>query len=57
MEKNNDLSVHHAPRSMQAVLSDGYRLYAQNFTRLVHSSWIQAVIYALAQKFSIQESI
>lgn len=47
MEKNNDLSVHHAPRSMQAVLSDGYRLYAQNFTRLVRSSWIQAVIYAL----------
>lgn len=48
MEKNNNLSVHNAPRSMQAVLSDGYRLYAQNFTRLVRCSWIQALIYALA---------
>lgn len=47
MELNNDLSVHRAPRSMQAVLSDGYRLYAQNFTRLLRSSWIQAIIYAL----------
>lgn len=52
MEKNNDLSVHRTPRSMQAVLSDGYRLYAQNFVRLVRSSWIQAILYALTLGFS-----
>ena len=34
-------------RSMQAVLSDGYRLYLQNLWRLVRSSWVQAVVYAL----------
>ena len=47
MEKNNDLAAPRAPRSMQAVLHDGYRLFAQNFVRLVRSSWIQAIVYAL----------
>ena len=46
MEKKNELSAHRA-RSIQAVLGDGFRLYIQNFWRLVRSSWIQAIIYAL----------
>ncbi len=46
MEKN-ELSLLRS-RSIQAVLSDGYRLYARHFWRLVRSSWLQAIIYALA---------
>lgn len=46
MEKNSNLSVYHT-RSLQSVISCGFRLYAQNFSRLVRSSWIQAIIYAL----------
>jgi len=46
MEKN-ELSLHRS-RSIQAVLSDGYHLYARHFWCLVRSSWLQAVIYALA---------
>ena len=46
MEKKNELSAHRA-RSIQAVLGDGFRLYIQNFWRLVRSSWMQAIIYAL----------
>ena len=30
------------------MLGDGYRLFGRNFSRLVRSSWIQAVLYALA---------
>ena len=46
MEKNNELSVYRS-RSLQAVISCGFRLYARNFTKLLRSSWIQAIIYAL----------
>lgn len=52
MEKSKDLSAHRS-RSFQAVIIDGYRLYAQNFWRLVRSSWIQAVVYALVTGFSM----
>ncbi len=47
MDKEKKHSVHGSPRSLQAVLSNGYQLYGKNFWRLLRSSWIQAVIYAL----------
>lgn len=40
-------------RSIQAVLTDGWRLYAQNFWRLLRASWLQAVVYALLLGFSM----
>ena len=46
MEKDNNLSAHRT-RSFQAIIVDGYRLYGQNFWRLLRASWVQAVIYAL----------
>ncbi len=51
MEKN-ELSLRRS-RSIQAVLSDGYRLYARHFLRLVRSSWIHALFYALAFGFTM----
>ncbi|MBO7110264.1 MAG: hypothetical protein J6V97_09275 [Prevotella sp.] len=51
MDKN-ELSLHRS-RSIQAVLRDGYRLFGQNFSRLLRSSWIQAVFYALAFGFTM----
>lgn len=51
MEKN-ELSLHRS-RSIQAVLRDAYRLYGRFFSRLVRSSWIQAVLYALAFGFTM----
>ena len=51
MEKN-ELSLDRS-RSIQAVLSDGYRLFGRYFSRLLQSSWIQAVIYALAFGFTM----
>ena len=52
MEKDNTLHVHRA-RSFQAIIRDGYRLYIQNFWKLLRSSWIWAVIYALVTGFSM----
>lgn len=51
MEKN-ELSLNR-PRSFQAVLTDGIRLYTRHFWRLVRSSWVQAIVYALAVGFSM----
>lgn len=47
MEKEKDLNVHRV-RSAQAAISDGYRLFAANFGRLLRSSWIAALLYALS---------
>ena len=52
MEKDNNLSAHRT-RSFQAIIRDGYRLYALNFWKLVRSSWVQAIIYALVVGFSM----
>lgn len=52
MEKNNQLSAHRA-RSFQAVVGDGFRLYLQNFWKLLRSSWIQVLVYALILGFSM----
>ena len=52
MEKNSQLSAHRA-RSFQAVVGDGFRLYVQNFWKLLRSSWIQAIGYALVLGFSM----
>lgn len=46
MEKNNDLSALR-PRSSQAAISAGYRLFVSNFKHLFRASWLLAVIYAL----------
>lgn len=46
MEKN-ELSLRRF-RSIQAVLGDGYRLFGRYFSRMVRSSWIHALFYALA---------
>ena len=51
MEKN-ELSLRRS-RSIQAVLSDGYRLFGRYFLRLLCSSWIQALFYALAFGFTM----
>lgn len=47
MKQNDSLSVQRN-RSIQAVVSDGYKLYLGNIWKLIRSSWIQAVIYAIA---------
>lgn len=47
MEKETELTLLH-PRSMAAVISDGYRLYMSSFKKLFRSSWPVAIIYALA---------
>lgn len=36
------------PRSLAAVISDGYRLYMASFRSLFRSSWPVAIVYALA---------
>ena len=46
--ENNDRLAEHRTRSLQAVLGDGYRLYLQQFWRLLRSSWLQAILYAVA---------
>ena len=46
MDKNNELSLHHN-RSIQSVINCGFRLYGQNFIKLLRSSWSQAIIYSL----------
>ena len=50
--ENNELSIYRS-RSVQAMLSDGYKLYTRNFSRLLRSSWIQALLYALAFGFTM----
>ncbi len=52
MEKDQDLSLRRS-RSLQAVIGNGYLLYGRNFWRLVRSSWVHAVIYALVLGFSM----
>ena len=47
MEKESDLNLLH-PRSMAAVIRDGYRLYLSSFKKLFRSSWIVAIVYAIA---------
>lgn len=47
MEKNNDLQLLR-PRSIAAVVRDGYRLYMGNFRRIFRTSWLMALLYALA---------
>lgn len=47
MEKESDLNLLH-PRSMAAVIRDGYRLYMSSFKKLFRSSWIVAIVYAVA---------
>lgn len=47
MEKETELKLLH-PRSMAAVIRDGYRLYMSSFKKLFHSSWIVAIVYAIA---------
>lgn len=46
MERNKDMSVHRT-RSIQAIVSDGYRLYVANLFRIVRGSWLQGILYAL----------
>ncbi|MBQ9357328.1 MAG: hypothetical protein IJT98_08595 [Prevotella sp.] len=45
--KEKELSVHKV-RSVQAAISDGYRLYWRNFGRIVRGSWPSALLYALS---------
>lgn len=45
MEKN-ELSLCR-PRSIQAILGDGYRLFSRYLSELLRLSWIQALFYAL----------
>ena len=47
MENKNELLLLR-PRSLSAVVSDGYRLYMGTFRTLFRSSWGVAVVYALA---------
>jgi hypothetical protein len=46
-KRNADLSLMRL-RSSSAAISDGYRLYMNNFRRVFRSSWIAALVYALA---------
>ena len=46
MEKIHDLTLMKA-RSYRSVLTDGYRLYNENFRKLFKASWILAIVYAL----------
>lgn len=46
MNQSNEQSVFHV-RSSRAVVTAGYRLYMSNFRRLLRSSWIAAIFYAL----------
>lgn len=47
MENKNELKLLR-PRSLAAVISDGYRLYMGSFRSLFRSSWPVAIVYALA---------
>ncbi len=47
MENKEELKLLRA-RSMASVVSDGYRLYMSSFRQLFRSSWIVAIVYALA---------
>lgn len=46
MNSKNELDVFHV-RSSQGVISAGYRLYMAHFRKLLRSSWMVAVVYAL----------
>ena len=46
METNESLRLQ-KPRSISAVIRDGYRLYTGHFKRLFRASWIVAIVYAL----------
>ena len=47
MNNKKELDVFHA-RSSQGVISAGYKLYMANFRKLLRSSWVVAVVYALS---------
>ena len=47
MENKTELKLQR-PRSLAAVISDGYRLYMGTFRSLFRSSWPVAIVYALA---------
>ena len=47
MEKKTDLQLLR-PRSLAAVITDGYRLYMGTFRTLFRSSWLVALVFALA---------
>lgn len=53
MEQNDKSLTLYRHRSLQAVLTDGLSLYVKNFTKIVRSSWLQAIIYALTTGFSM----
>ena len=53
MMDSTDTLSQHRHRSIQAVLNDGFRLYFGNIWNLIRSSWIQAVVYAVALGFSM----
>lgn len=46
MDNKNELAVFHA-RSSQGMISAGYRLFMGNFRKLLRSSWVAAIGYAL----------
>lgn len=46
-DNEKELSVHKI-RSIQACISDGYRLYWHNIGKLFRGSWLAAVLYALS---------
>jgi len=47
MENKTELKLLH-PRSLAAVISDGYRLYMSTFRSLFRSSWAVAIVFAIA---------
>lgn len=47
MENKTELKLLR-PRSLAAVISDGYRLYMASFRSLFRSSWPVAIVYAIA---------
>ena len=47
MDNQKELKLLH-PRSIAAVVRDGYRLYMASFRSLFRSSWIVAIVYAIA---------
>ena len=52
MENKTELTLLR-PRSLAAVISDGYRLYTGTFRSLFRSSWPVAIVYALAFAFMV----
>ena len=49
-QQKNDLNLNRL-RSSGAAIADGYRLYMGNFRRILRSSWIHAIVYAVTLSF------